>query len=142
MSKKSETALSNKCQAWVKSIGGKSMKIHGSIFQESGSPDLLGGIKFDGVIALFFIELKVGDNAPTSIQCVRLEEWAEVGFITGVAYTLEEFKRIIYAGKQELMAASTRRFKPYIAFGRQLDHGRYGDWQNLDVVSGCDGGWF
>ena len=71
--------------------GGKTIKIHGNAFQESGTPDVIGILEGK----MLAIECKIPGEEPTKIQKYRLTQWAKAGAITGVAHSLDEFKTII-----------------------------------------------
>jgi hypothetical protein len=95
----SETQLVNKILVYVHGLRGKAIKIHGSVFMESGTPDILGGIPAvnnrDVRWVHFFVECKLPGNDPTPIQLHRLREWQAVGYRTGVVRSLEDFIRVI-----------------------------------------------
>ena len=90
MAKKPETRLSEQIQQWIRINGGKVIKTHGSALH-AGEPDLIGGMVVRGIPVHFAVELKVGDNEPSKLQEFNLERWREVGYITGVPYSLEDF---------------------------------------------------
>lgn len=69
----------------------KLYKSHGNEFTESGTPDILGAVRG---LALA-VEIKWGDNQPTALQKKRLQQWADAGAITGVAWSESEFWRLL-----------------------------------------------
>ena len=69
----------------------KAMKIHGSMYQESGTPDV--HVTYKG--RSYWIEAKVGKNKPTMIQLLRIKEWQEAGAVAGVVYSIEEFVELL-----------------------------------------------
>ena len=68
----------------------KAIKIHGSRFQEAGTPDIL--CCKDGKTV--FIECKIGKEKVTPIQELRLKQWQDAGASCLVAYSLEDVSSI------------------------------------------------
>lgn len=79
MSKKAESRLQQRIRkALLKEVGGKWFKVHGSAFQESGQPDIIGCV--DGLF--FGFEVKVPlTGKPSALQCETLHEWREQGAV-------------------------------------------------------------
>jgi hypothetical protein len=101
VSEKPETKLARACMKWVKSQGGNSFHVHGSSMQRAGEPDIDGAIAWgDGTYTHFKIELKIKPNVADALQLARLQDWADQGYTTGVAYTLAEFQLLIINGKR------------------------------------------
>lgn len=96
----SETDLVQKCIRWVKDQGGTAYHVHGSAAQRAGEPDIDGAIPTSSGFKHFKIECKVGDNNPTKLQLYRLREYARLGYTTGVARSLDEFKEILQKGRE------------------------------------------
>ena len=71
----------------------KAMKIHGSMYQESGTPDV--HVTYKG--RSYWIEAKVGNNKPTLIQLLRIKEWGDSGAVAVVVYSVEEFIELLDA---------------------------------------------
>ena len=69
----------------------KAIKIHGSRFQEAGTPDILCCKNGETI----FIECKIGKNKVTDIQSVRIRQWQEAGASCLVAYTLDDVKKLL-----------------------------------------------
>ena len=83
---KPETAIVHRIMNRLEAEGGFWVKIHGSPFQLSGIPDILGCWK-----GLFIaIEVKCVGNAPTRIQQNVIELIAKAGGRVGVAYNVAE----------------------------------------------------
>lgn len=56
---------------------GKVLKIHGSRFMETGTPDLFISLKVNNQTVSLMVEAKVGSNKPAPIQEARLKEWGQ-----------------------------------------------------------------
>jgi hypothetical protein len=97
MPAKPETRISTEIQRWVEDNGGNVLKLYGNSLQRSGEPDLIGGIIHpdDHDPVHFAIELKIPGEDASKLQYYRMSQWAKVGFVTGVAHSLEEFKSLI-----------------------------------------------
>lgn len=95
MSSKPETAIVNAIEKWVMSRPNSViLKIFGSGMVSGGQPDLIGGWT-EGVRTVHFaIECKIPGKEPTPRQFYRLRQWKAAGYITGVAHSLEEFRRL------------------------------------------------
>ena len=72
----------------VSANGGKCYKLHGSAFSSAGAPDLMGNHR--GVP--FAIEVKRLGNVATPLQAREIGEWAEQGWVSGVATSVVEFE--------------------------------------------------
>ena len=73
-----------------------------------GKPDVTGciqGIRIE-------VEVKIGENTPTSIQLLHLRKWKEAGAITGWSNNLQGLKAIILDGA--LKRNIVLKFKPKI----------------------------
>jgi len=57
----------------------KALKLHGSIFSETGTADILGCIHG----RMFMIEVKAIGKTPSKIQCVRMHQWKAAGAHVG-----------------------------------------------------------
>jgi hypothetical protein len=94
---KAETVLTRSCIAWVGKNRGRAWHVNGSILQPTGEPDI------DGYIWSFvldrYIHLKIEIKTPTGVtsakQDLRLAEYAQAGYCTGVATNLTEFIQVI-----------------------------------------------
>lgn len=86
-----ETQLSVKVLKYLNSFKRcKAIKIHGSRYQEAGTPDIL--CCYEG--KTFFFELKVGDNELSDIQDIRISQWNEAGAQCYVCWSLSEVMSI------------------------------------------------
>jgi hypothetical protein len=84
----------NPILAWVKTHGGDGFKVHGSMFQRKGEPDLDGWLPHltrPGEYVHFKVEAKFGKGRADPLQLQRLAVYAGAGYMTGVVYSLEEF---------------------------------------------------
>jgi hypothetical protein len=98
--KKYLDSLSPVCKIWY-------FKVHGSMYQESGVPDIVGCIcltegntterqtpKESGVTScLFAIELKKPGEQPSPIQRLQMRQINEAGGLAFVAYSVEDVQR-------------------------------------------------
>lgn len=91
-----EKAVENKIKKWLKDKGYWFFKVHGSIFQPSGIPDILACIngKF---VAIEVKRSKGGIVSP--LQKAQIEMIKKNGGIAGVASSMEEFLEILKEGK-------------------------------------------
>lgn len=85
-----ESVLISHIQAYVKMLGGKTIKIHQSGFSEVGIPDLIcvlpGGPHGNGLT--FFCETKAPGKKPTPIQLAKITEINKAG---GHAFWTDSF---------------------------------------------------
>lgn len=91
-----ESDLITKCKKYCtdlrkQGIPIKFLKLHGSQFSETGTPDI--HVTFEG--RSFWIEAKIDDEKPSDIQEQRLIEWGSAGAVTGVVWTLADFIQIL-----------------------------------------------
>lgn len=70
----------------------KAINIHGSVFSERGSPDVIGSI--DGRMVAFECKRDVTEE-PTDIQKWRLSEWIQAGAVVGGVSDLWHVKYIL-----------------------------------------------
>lgn len=91
-----EKAVENKIKKWLKDKNYWFFKVHGSIFQPSGIPDILACIngKF---VAIEVKRTKGGIVSP--LQKAQIEKIKENGGIAGVASSMEEFLEILKEGR-------------------------------------------
>lgn len=91
-----EKAVENKIKKWLKDKNYWFFKVHGSIFQPSGIPDILACIngKF---VAIEVKRTKGGVVSP--LQKAQIAKIKENGGIAGVANSMEEFLDILKEGK-------------------------------------------
>ena len=87
---KPETRLVKKIMTWLEAGGGRWMKVHGSIFQKAGVPDIIGC--YQGYFVA--IEVKMPGNRPTSLQSRTIQLLETAGARAGVAYSVEEALKI------------------------------------------------
>lgn len=91
-----EKAVENKIKKWLKDKNYWFFKVHGSIFQPSGIPDILACIngKF---VAIEVKRSKGGIVSP--LQKAQIQKIKENGGIAGVANSMDEFLEILKEGK-------------------------------------------
>lgn len=91
-----EKAVENKIKKWLKDRNYWFFKVHGSIFQPSGIPDILACIngKF---VAIEVKRSKGGIVSP--LQKAQIQKIKENGGISGVASSIEEFLEILKEGR-------------------------------------------
>ena len=91
-----EKAVENKIKKWLKDKNYWFFKVHGSIFQPSGIPDILACIngKF---VAIEVKRTKGGIVSP--LQKAQIEMIKKNGGIAGVATSMEEFLEILKEGE-------------------------------------------
>ncbi len=121
MSSKPETNTVNGIQTFLKDRYANVLKLHGSSMQRRGEPDLIGGIPMvampnDGgryytINIPFAFEVKYGANVASTLQNHRLEKWAEVGFCTGVVYSVNEVALLLFAFAQLQAPAADLMFR-------------------------------
>nr|DAK78518.1 MAG TPA: Nuclease [Caudoviricetes sp.] len=91
-----EKAVENKIKKWLKDRNYWFFKVHGSIFQPAGIPDVLACI--DGkFVAIEVKRTKGGVVSP--LQKAQIAKIKENGGIAGVATSMEEFLEILKEGK-------------------------------------------
>ena len=91
-----EKAVENKIKKWLKDRNYWFFKVHGSIFQPSGIPDILACINGKFVA----IEVKRSEGGIISpLQKAQIAKIKENGGIAGVANSVEEFLEILKEGK-------------------------------------------
>jgi Holliday junction resolvase len=74
----------------------KFIKIHGSAYMESGTPDVFAMVQG----TFFAIECKVPGEQPDPIQAHRLRQWAEAGSVAVTAHSEDDVRRaLLDAGK-------------------------------------------
>lgn len=86
MSHKPETRLVSQIMATLRSKGGWWIKIHGSPWQASGIPDIIGC--FNG--RFIAIEVKMPGSKPTHRQALIIDRINQSGGIAIVAYNVEQ----------------------------------------------------
>lgn len=70
----------------------KAINVHGSIFSERGTPDIIGSIK--GRTVAFECKRDAKEE-PTDIQKWRLSEWLMAGAVVGGVSSVEHVKLIL-----------------------------------------------
>lgn len=91
-----EKAVENKIKKWLKDRNYWFFKVHGSIFQPSGIPDILACINGKFVA----IEVKRSEGGIISpLQKAQIQKIKENGGIAGVACSMEDFLDILKEGK-------------------------------------------
>lgn len=108
MAKKAESRLQQRIAKALKTEGCKVFKVHGSMFQEAGQPDLHGVI--DGPIfgIPFKFEVKIPlEGKPSDIQLQTLIEWREVGALACIVESPSQAVALVKAAK----VASGKRYR-------------------------------
>lgn len=97
MAKKAESRLHQRIIKALKKHGGKWFKVHGSAFQESGQPDIIGCC-----YGLFFgFEVKIPlTGKPSELQLETLHEWREEGAIACIVETPSQAVALVEAAKK------------------------------------------
>lgn len=70
------------------------MKIHGSQYQDVGTPDILGCHQG----RMFALEVKRPGKRPTVVQAATLSRWAEAGAVVAVVHDVDEALRALGIG--------------------------------------------
>lgn len=91
-----EKAVENKIKKWLKDKGYWFFKVHGSIFQPSGIPDILACI--DGKFVAIEVKRSKG-GIVSPLQKAQIQKIKENGGIAGVASSMEEFLEILKGGR-------------------------------------------
>lgn len=86
-----EKAIVNAILKYLKIIGAKAIKIHGTPFSRAGTPDIVGAINGRPLA----LEVKRPGEEETRIQAHELRKWKEAGAITGVVTSVAEAKEIL-----------------------------------------------
>jgi len=90
----SERAITARIMRAVKALpNSKIIKIHGSSYIESGTPDLIACV--NGVMYCF--EVKAPRKFSTPLQAKRLREWRNAGAVAEVVHSEDEVLEIIDA---------------------------------------------
>lgn len=102
MTLKPETKIVKQIEKWVFDQGGEVLKLHGSVMQRSGEPDLIGGFGMDTKYAgvHFVYEVKLPGEEPRDDQLYRLDRWGLAYFSHGWGTSLGEFIEFIRRSKE------------------------------------------
>lgn len=108
MAKKAESRLQQRIAKALKAEGVKLFKVHGSAFQESGQPDLIGCINGQtfGIFLGFEVKIPI-KGAPSELQLETLLEWRERGAIACIVETPSQAVALVKAAQ----AASGKRYR-------------------------------
>jgi len=87
----SEKSITAAIQRYLKKIGGKVIKTHGTGFGQAGTPDLIGVLRGRSLA----LEVKRPGEDTTPLQKVELRKWAEAGAIAGRVESVQEVKDLI-----------------------------------------------
>ena len=72
---------------WLNAIPGcKVINIHGGIYTERGTPDIIGS--YFGRVVVF--EAKDTGGVPSRQQEIRIEQWKRAGAIAAIVWSLED----------------------------------------------------
>lgn len=70
----------------------KAINVHGSVFSERGTPDVIGCV---GGRMVAFECKRSADEEPTRIQLWRLSEWIRAGAVVGAVSSVEDVDLIL-----------------------------------------------
>ncbi len=70
----------------------KAVNVHGSVFSERGTPDVIGRV--GGRLVAFECK-RSADEEPTRIQLWRLSEWIRAGAVVGAVSSVEDVDLIL-----------------------------------------------
>lgn len=86
-----ENKVQKDIQDYLSSINAYRFKVHGDIFMRAGIPDIICCLKgrFIG------IEVKDGDNKPSSLQIAHGRQIKKAGGLFLVAYSVQEVKNFL-----------------------------------------------
>ena len=90
-----ESTIVKKITTALKSLGGFVFKVHGSMYQRKGMPDLLYWL--DGRSYAFEVKLPSEKHPVSKLQDKKLRELKQQGVIVGVAHSAEETLSIVYS---------------------------------------------
>lgn len=82
---------------WIQENGGDAHKIHGSLFQRKGEPDIDAALPYGGIIYHLKIEVKRKDGKPTYLQILRLRKYHTLGYVAGIVTSINELETLINA---------------------------------------------
>lgn len=90
-----EKKVENKIKKWLKDRNYWYFKVHGSIYQPAGIPDIIACINGKFVA----IEVKRSDGGIVSeLQKAQIQKIKDSGGLVGVAHNMEEFWQILKGG--------------------------------------------
>ena len=129
MSKKAETRLQQRIRKLlIKEVGGKWFKVHGSMFQESGQPDIIGCV--DGQFYGFEVKVPL-KGKPSEIQLETLAEWRDQGAIACIVESPSQAVSLVKAAQAspEKRYRGNRRYRWICrtlrsAHGEDMGYGR------------------
>lgn len=86
-----ENKVQKEIQDYLENIGAYRFKVHGEIFMRAGIPDIIACLKgrFIG------IEVKDGTNKPSELQKAHGRQIKKAGGIFGVAYSVDDVKKLL-----------------------------------------------
>ena len=87
----SEKSIVEAIRKYLKSIGAKTYKTHGSALSHAGTPDILG-VLAGRALAL---EAKKPGGRLTKLQDHELAEWRKAGAIAGRVESVEDVKNLL-----------------------------------------------
>jgi hypothetical protein len=92
-----EAALARRVLALLRALPQTwAIKVHGSIYQDAGTPDILGCHRGQ----MFALELKLPGKKPTPVQARTLARWEEAGAIAALVTSAEEALEAIGATQE------------------------------------------
>jgi len=92
-----EKHIVKKIKDWLSQFKGDFYKVHGTVSQRSGEPDLTGSILYKNIWLHFNIEVKRPGRQPTKLQIYRLQKWHQCDRVVGVARCVEDMEKIFDA---------------------------------------------
>ena len=92
----SERSIVDAIRKYLKSIGAKTHKTHGSALGHAGTPDILGVYtRCDGKVSMLALEVKKPNGRLTKLQDHELAEWKKAGAIAGRVESVEDVKNLL-----------------------------------------------
>ena len=86
----SEKQIEDKIKTWLKRQDCEFYKVHGSIFQRAGEPDITGSIRYKGIVVHFNLEVKTAKGKLSRIQEERLKVWGRFDRMVGVVRSVDD----------------------------------------------------
>ena len=102
--KPKEKNLQKEAMDYLNGLGKQIWFKHVRDDQQRGIPDIIGWVLGQP----FMIELKIGSNKPTGIQCHELEQGAIAGALTTAAWSIEEVETFMDKVIEEALKRNSR----------------------------------
>ena len=81
---KTEANVLRSITKWLDTQDCEYYKVHGSLFQRSGEPDLTGSIEYKNKIVHFKFEVKSVIGKVSRVQEERMKAWSKYDILVGV----------------------------------------------------------